>query len=168
MKDGVPQIEFMSLQFVVGLYQERGIRAMHELAPAIAEAMHAQVLEVFEQEGAVGGKPKWPPHAESTLDAKLFHPAKRSKKTGKLLKRRRKSTNPKLLQDTGNLINSLVEDWDDHVVEVYTNVPYAKYHTSPEPRTIIPLRDFTDIDRDAFEDDVANMILLHVTRPQAA
>lgn len=169
-KDGVPQIEFMSLQFVVGLYQERGIRAMHELAPAIAEAMHAEVLEVFETEGYG----EWPPFAASTLAERSFQPRARNKdgslkrtKKGKLVKRRARG-NPKLLQDTGNLVGSLVEDWDDHVVEVYTNVPYAKYHTSPEPRHIIPLRDFTDIDRDAFEDDVANMILLHVTRPQAA
>jgi phage gpG-like protein len=154
-KDGVPQIEFMSLQFVVGLYQERGMRAMHELAPAIAEAMHFEVLEVFEKEGAVGGKPKWDPFAWQR-DGK-------PKPKG-----RRYQGNPKLLQDTGNLVGSLVEDWDEHVVEVYTNVPYAKYHASPEPREKIPLRDFTDIDRDAFEDDVANMILLHVTRPQAA
>ena len=159
-KDGVPQIEFMSLQFVVGLYQERGVRAMHELAPAIAEAMHAEVLEVFETEGYG----EWPPLADSTLDRRLLY----SKKAMGKRKKKRRSSNPKLLQDTGNLVGSLVEDWDDHVVEVYTNVPYAKYHTSPEPRHIIPLRDFTDIDRDAFEDDVANMILLHVTRPQAA
>jgi phage gpG-like protein len=170
MADGVPKIDFRELQGVLGIYQERGRRVMGELSPAIAESLHHEVLEMFETEG----HGQWAPFAPSTLAARSFKPRARNKdgslkrtKKGKLVKRRSRG-NPKLLQDTGNLVGSMTPDWDEHMVEVYTNVPYAKYHASHEPRHVIPLRDFFDIDVEAFEQDVVDMMLLRLTRPEAA
>lgn len=153
-------VQFNALAHIVNIYQERGSRVIQELTPAIAEAMHAEVLEVFETEGYG----EWPPFADSTLDRRLLY----SKKAMGKRKKARRSRNPKLLQDTGNLINSLSPNWDEHMIEVYTNVPYAIFHVSPRPRRVIPLRDFFAIDTAVFEQDVVDMIDLHLRRPIAA
>jgi phage gpG-like protein len=165
--DGVPAIDFAELQGWMRIYQERGRRVMGELSPAIAESMHHEVLEMFETEG----HGKWPGFwwQRAGLPAPGSTKAKKKGKKGKLSKsNRRWQGNPKLLQDTGNLVGSMTPEWDEHIVEVYTNVPYAKYHASREPRHVIPLRDFFDIDVEAFEQDVVDMMLLRLTRPEAA
>lgn len=91
---------------------------------------------------------------------------KRTTKRKKLAKsNRRWQGNPKLLQDTGVLIGSLTPYTSDDIIEVYTNVRYAKYHVSHAPRKKIPLRDFFDIDTDAFERDIIQMIDVHLGRP---
>lgn len=146
MADGAA-IKFETLETIVRVYQERGRRAMVELAPAIAESLHFLVMEEFETEG----RGRWPGFWWERRG--LPKPAGR-----------RWQGSPKLLRDTGVLANSLTPNWDERMVEVYTNVPYAKYHVSPEPRTIIPRRDFLDIDREAFEGDVADMILDRIGR----
>jgi phage gpG-like protein len=87
---------------------------------------------------------------------------------GKKPNGRRWQGNPKLLRDTGILVGSITPDWDDESAEAFTNVPYAKYHVSQAPRSVIPLRDFFAFDRDAFEGDVADMILLRLDRDVAA
>lgn len=81
---------------------------------------------------------------------------------------RRWQGNPKLLQDTGVLVGSLTPHTAEDLIEVYTNVPYAKYHVSAAPRHKIPLRDFFDIDQAVFERDILDMIDLHIGRPIAA
>lgn len=78
---------------------------------------------------------------------------------------RRWQGNPKLLQDTGVLIGSLTPHTAEDLIEVYTNVPYAKYHVSAAPRHKIPLRDFFDINQAAFERDIIDMINVHIGRP---
>lgn len=178
MPDGTPVIEFRELQNFIGAFHARGRRALGEIAPAVAESMHAEVLEMFETEGhgqwpgfwwqraglPAPGTPKSGPVQRGD--------SKRQKKAlgrGKVAKsNRRWQGNPKLLQDTGNLVASMTPEWDEHIVEVYTNVPYAKYHASHEPRHVVPLRDFFDIDVEAFEQDVVDMLLLRLTRPEAA
>ncbi len=120
---------------------ERATGDVSRAMPVIAEALHFEVLEVFEKEGAVGGKPKWKGLAPSTL------------------KRRRASANPKILQDTTNLVGSITPDHGDSFVEAFTGVPYATYHISKAPRRIIPLRDFFDIDQEAFIDEAADIIV---------
>lgn len=155
-------IEFDTLEYFCRIYQERGRRAMGELAPAIAESMHSEVLEVFETEGYG----EWEGFAWQRTG--IIGPAKKPSTKGKSGRRWRGT--PKLLQDTGNLIGSLTPEWDADIVEVYTNVPYAKYHISPEPRHVIPLRDFFAIDTASFEQDVVDMLDLHLRRhiPSAA
>ena len=146
------RIEFESVNALVRTLDDRAARAVRELRAPIADAMHAEVLEVFETEGYG----EWPQYADSTLNRKLFGP--------------RRSSNPKLLQDTGNLVGSLQPAWDDSSVEVFTNVPYAKYHISARPRRVIPLRDFFAIDVAAFEADVVDMFETYMLRhtPTAA
>lgn len=145
-------IEYFELQNVVGIYQKRAEQVPAELMPIIGEALVTQVLEVFETEGYG----EWEPYADSTLDRKLFGP--------------RRTPNPKLLQDTGNLVGSITPVWDEASGEVsaYTNVPYAIFHTSRAPRTKIPLRDPFAIDVVFFENDVAQMVEFRMTREPVA
>jgi phage gpG-like protein len=153
-------INFESLEYFCRIYQERGRRAMGELAPAIAESMLALVLEEFETEG----HGEWVGFAWQRTG--VFGPAKKPSTKGKSGRRWRGT--PKLLQNTGNLVGSITPDYNADLVEVYTNVPYAKYHISPEPRSKIPLRDFFAIDAAAFEQDVVDMLDTHLRRPIAA
>lgn len=162
-------IEYSQLGMVVCLYEDRAQRAWAELGPVIAEGMHAEVLEVFETQGYG----EWPPFAPSTLQARSFKPRARNKdgslkrtKKGKLVKRRRIKGTPKLLQDTGLLVGSLTPVWNASEVEVYTNVRYAKFHITGTRH--MPQRNFLSIDLDAYESDVASMIVDYITRPQAA
>ena len=141
------RIDVEGLHAVIAAFDERGAQASRELRTPIALALHAEVMEVFETEGYGD----WPGFADSTLNRRLFGP--------------RPSSNPKLLQDTGNLVGSIQIDADDLSVQAYTNVPYAVYHVSPLPRSVIPLRDFLFIDTVMFEADVADMFELHITRP---
>ncbi len=146
-------IEYFELQNVVGIYQKRGENAPAELMGAIGEALVSEVLEVFDTEGYG----EWEPYADSTLDRKMFGA--------------RPNANPKLLQETGNLVGSIshVSDASGEVT-AYTNVPYAIFHTSRAPRSRLPLRDFFAIDEQFFEAEVAEMLELHVARnlPSAA
>jgi len=115
-------------------------------------------------------------HALGSVERRYGRPASPTRNRKKKRKRKastqryydRMQGNPKLLQDTGNLVGSITPDWTDNVIEAYTNVPYAKYHISPAPRHVIPLRDFFDIDMARFEADVVDMILTRVDQPQAA
>ena len=153
-------IDFFELQTILGIYRKRGERALAELAPEAAESLVAFVLEEFETEG----DGDWPGFAWQRTG--VYGPAKKPSTKGKSGRRWRGT--PKLLQDTGNLVGSITPDYDENTAEAYTNVPYAKYHASAEPRRVIPLRDFFDIDRNAFESDIADMLLLRLTRPMAA
>jgi phage gpG-like protein len=218
------RIDFQNPSAIVRVFENRGTRAMRELRAPIAEALHAEVLEVFESEGYG----KWPGFAwqrrgeppPGTPKGPKFGPAKppkpltarqqanvekreaaaraEKKKARKLRalfghsmgavnrrysdaklvrtkKRKRPAKsyrrwqgNPKLLQDTGNLVGSLQRDWSDDAVEIFTNVPYAKFHISPDPRRVIPLRDFFDINTAKVEQDIVRMFEIHMARPVAA
>jgi phage gpG-like protein len=218
------RIDFQNLSAIVRVFENRGTRAMRELRAPIAEALHAEVLEVFESEGYG----KWPgfwwqraglPPPGTPIGEK-FGPAKpekpltartvkmRAKKAKRIAAEQRKTRklkalfghsmgavnrrysdaklvrtkkrkgpaksyrrwqgNPKLLQDTGNLVGSLQRDWSDDAVEIFTNVPYAKFHISPDPRRVIPLRDFFDINTAKVEMDIVRMFEIHMARPVAA
>ena len=212
------------------MYDQRARNVFAEIASSAAEAMHAEVLEVFDTEGYG----KWPPFAwqrrgepppgtpmgprlgpvtpkqaaarekeaarvarkkaaarvEARRQKKLrarfgfamgavdrayaggvkpsARPSRRKKKRRRSAKTaryyRRMQGSPKLLQDTGNLVGSVTPFSANDVIEVFTNVPYAKYHVSPEPRRVIPLRDFFDIDLANFEADVVRMVLFRIER----
>ena len=150
MAEGV-KIDFTTLQQVVSLVGKRGTRALHEMAPAIAESLVSEVLEVFETEGRGTWQRYW------------WEVQGLPKPKG-----RRWRGNPRLLQDTGNLVGSITPASDDLVAEAFTNVPYAKYHASKAPRAVIPLRDFFDIDMASFEADVVDMLLYRLDRDVAA
>lgn len=114
------------------------------LTPVIAEDLVSCILERFElQSGFSQGA--WEALEDSTIDA------------------RRVSKSPKMLEDSGVLLGSITPFDDAETAEAYTNVPYAKYHVSAEPRTKIPLRDFTDIDFAAVSDRAAELVLAELT-----
>lgn len=93
------------------------------LTPLIGEELHSEIIGNFENQRGHQQGP-WPPRKD---------PMKRG------------GEHP-LLRDTSVMFGSLTMVSDAEGAEVYTNVPYAKYHVSHEPRTKMPLRDFFDID----------------------
>lgn len=88
----------------------------------LAQIMHVMVEDKFEDQG-----PGWTGFAESTL------------------RRRRVSTSPKLLQDTGDMVGSLQPAAGADFAEVFTNKAYARYHLEGDG---VPKRDFFAIDID--------------------
>ena len=127
--------------------EQAGADVAAETMPVLAEILVSSVHEVFEREGAVAGRPRWPELAESTK-------RKRAK--------RQASGVFKILQDTGILAGSIMPHADQAVAEAFTNVPYAGYHISDAPRRIIPLRDFTDIDFESAQREAIDVILAQV------
>lgn len=91
----------------------------------LAQILHVMVEDEFENNGPGGGK--WKEFAESTL------------------RRRRRSTTPMLLQDSGDMINSLQLDAGPDFAELFTNKEYARFHLEGDG---VPKRDFFDIDVD--------------------
>ena len=127
--------------------QAAGADVAAETMPVLAEILVSSVHEVFEREGAVAGRPKWPPLAPSTIEKR----------------RKRQPTGVfKILQDTGLLAGSIMPHADQAVAEAFTNVPYAGYHISAAPRRVIPLRDFTDIDFEAAQREAVDVILSQI------
>lgn len=152
MADDGAAIDFWELKHVIGIAERRAARVIPEIAPEVAEALVTEVLEVFETEG-YGEWPRFWWEREGLPQPNT---------------RRFKGGGAKLLQDTGNLVGSITPAHEDDEAIAYTNVPYAKYHASHEPREVIPLRDFFAIDQQRFSEDVADMILLRLDRPMAA
>lgn len=91
----------------------------------LAQILHVMVEDEFENNGPGGGK--WKAFAESTL------------------RRRRRSATPMLLQDTGDMVNSLQPDAGPDFAELFTNKEYARFHLEGDG---VPKRDFFDIDVD--------------------
>lgn len=108
-----------------------------DLMPVVAEMLVSAVQEQFETEG----QGKWPPLKPSTLK-----------------KRRGGGVGAKILQDTGIFAGSITPDYGPNFAEAYTNVPYAIFHTSDQPRTIIPYRNPFDIDEGAFLDEIVKLV----------
>lgn len=117
---------------------ERKGGSVDEYAEPIAEQMVEAVLERFELESGFMQGP-WPP-------SDFSH-------------RSRQAENNKLLRDTGVMFGSITPWADGNVAEAFTNVPYAKFHVSHEPREVIPLRDFFDISIDAIAEYACEIIL---------
>jgi phage gpG-like protein len=93
---------------------------MTEVNEQLAQILHVMVEDKFENQG-----PGWKGFAPSTL------------------RRRRKSTTPHLLQDTGDLVGSLTPFGGTDFAEVFTNKKYARYHLEGDG---VEKRDFFDID----------------------
>lgn len=91
----------------------------------LAQILHVMVEDEFENNGPGGGK--WKAFAESTL------------------RRRRRSATPMLLQDTGDMVNSLQPNAGPDFAELFTNKEYARFHLEGDG---VPKRDFFDIDVD--------------------
>jgi len=141
-------IDFAELQELAADFKKRGGN-LEGVTEVIAADLAAAVEENFERErGHEQGK--WPALAKSTL---------------KKMSPRRRASSFKILRDTGALAGSITPYSDGLVAEAYTNVPYAKYHTSKLPRTKIRLRDFLDVDIDKVMKDTAELLLAEVIPP---
>jgi phage gpG-like protein len=68
------------------------------------------------------------------------------------------SKSAKILQDTGRLRNSIVNDSSSKGAEVGTNVEYAKYHDSDKPRKKLPQRKFLWISQMRIDQILNNVI----------
>ena len=108
----------------------------------VLELIALDMVDRVEDEFATEGHGRWPKLAESTL-----------------AKRRKKGRGAMILQDTTHLVQNIDAAWELDFAEAFTNVEYAKYHTSKAPRKKIPLRDFMDIDLDEVREDAAQMLL---------
>lgn len=108
-----------------------------DLTPNVAEILVDKLEEVFEREGAVGGRTQWQPS------------------------QRAEEQSGQTLQDTGNLAGSMEGEWDSESAFAGSDVPYGKYHLpgDSEGERKVPVRDWTAIDFDAATDEVSELIL---------
>jgi phage gpG-like protein len=129
------RIDSNKLPAVVADFVKKGGN-LGELTPLIAEQLHEAVTERFETESGFE-QGKWKPRQQLVKRGGV-HP---------------------LLRDTGVLYGSLTPESDPESAQVFTNVPYAIYHMSHQPRTKMPLRDFFDIDWNSVTEYAADLIL---------
>ncbi len=134
------ELDFTPLGDALLALEAAGATVGAEVMPAIAENLVFHVQEVFDKQGAIAGRDRWPDLAPST-------------------KASRRGTSYIILQDTGNLAASITPFSEAVVAEAFTNVPYAGYHVSDRPRKKIPLRDFTDIDFETAQREACDLIL---------
>ncbi len=97
----------------------------------VAEDLVAAVNDEFE----TAGHGSWDPLAESTLR-----------------KRRKEGKGAEILKDNGRFAGSIQPDSGPDFAEASTDVFYAVYHVSDEPRSIIPLRNPFDVPEEIFEE----------------
>lgn len=147
----VVELDTSEVQDAISRIARRGERMPQEVLPLAAEVLHSAVLEVFETEGF------------GTWERFWWQRQGLPKPSG-----RRWLGTPKLLQDTGNLVGSMSPEYGRDYAEVFTNVPYAKYHASQRPREVIPLRDFFDVDEKELVEELEYMIELRMHRPSIA
>lgn len=108
-----------------------------DLTPTIGEILVERVLDKFEEEG-----PGWMSLMPSTIA------------------KRRTSESYKILQDRGVLVGSISKAYGPDFAQADTNVPYAIFHVYGTIN--MPRRDFLDIDLDAVQQEIAEMILHEV------
>lgn len=104
----------------------------------VAEMLVSAVNDEFE----TNGRGKWPELAESTKERK---------------QRAGRDPNKMLFWD-GALSGSIEGDYGPDWAAAQTGVEYAVYHVSDEPRTVLPLRDFFDVDP-AVLDEAEELVL---------
>jgi len=107
-----------------------------DLGPAldvIGEMLVQRVHEEFETQG----QGEWPELSESTL--------------------RRRGADAEMLRDTDRWYSSNQPETDDDSVTVGTDVEYAVYHVSDQPRSVIPLRNPYVLRDDAI-DEIAEVV----------
>ena len=107
----------------------------------VAEDLVSRVNDKFES-----GGPGWAALADSTLR-----------------QRRKAGRGAQILKDTGRLAGSIEPDSGSDYAEAATDVEYAVYHVSDEPREKIPKRDFMDVLDDGATDYAAEAIMAYLT-----
>lgn len=105
-----------------------GLRDMRPLWQAVGMYIQRQTIkERFDKEQSPGGQ-KWKPLSQSTVNHR---------------KKRHKSGNMKILQDTGELRRSITYEAEPNSVRVGTNLKYARTHQFG--RGNIPARPFLGV-----------------------
>jgi phage gpG-like protein len=135
------KVDFGELKFWLNALADRG-RNLKQLNRSLALILIEQVDENF----ATAGHGTWPPLAPATL-----------------ARRRGGGAGAQILVDTGRLaasVNAANIDTGNDYIEVFSNVKYAKYHVSSEPRTKVPLRDFLAIDMPKFQQEALEILLV--------
>jgi phage gpG-like protein len=143
MEAAAVKVDMSPLKFWLTELERRG-RNLKEVNKGLASIM----IEMVDENFATQGHGEWPPLAPSTL-----------------ARRRQKGAGAQILQDTGRLAASINQgntNVTENIVEVYTNVKYAKYHVSPLPRKKIPLRDFLKIDMQHFLDEATEVLVSEI------
>jgi phage gpG-like protein len=134
------QIDASQLRRLMEDFEDAAER-LPELMPAVAEVLVSAVSQEFETEG----RGRWQKLADSTLES-----------------RRRRGRGAKILQDSGIFAGSIMPYVEHDLAEAFTNVPYAIFHTSDEPRTVIPYRNPFDIDMEAAQEEMVRIVLAGV------
>lgn len=110
----------------------------------VAETLVSAVSDEFHTEG----RGRWPKLAESTL-------------------RKRRGTEAQILQDTGRFAGSIQAEAGPDWAEASTDVSYASYHVSDEPRFVIPLRNPFDVPDEVLDEAmmmILNDMMAHLER----
>lgn len=126
------EVDVRELTKQIGLLQQHG-ENLDSITANFAQKLHFLVEEKFDQQ-----VPGWPPLSPLTL------------------RKRRKSRDPHMLQDSGDLVNSLQPASGPDFSEVFTNKAYARPHLEGLG---VPKRDFFAIDIDQAVEDFADEIL---------
>jgi phage gpG-like protein len=138
MAAAAADVDLSDLAAAVAGFRQRGGH-LQPVMHAIAEGFVAAVNDNFE----TGGHGAWPGLATSTLKA-------------------RRGNTAQILKDTGRLAASIQAYATDDYAEAATDVAYAVFHVSKEPRSKIPLRDFLNIPTEQLVDEPAEMILSYI------
>jgi hypothetical protein len=127
-------------------------KVLKDLERTLPGATHSALEQIsiimaglVEDEIQTQGHGKWPPFAEATLE------------------KRRKSESPKLLQDTGLFAETVGAAVEGEAAVAFTNVWYMVFHTSHEPRHVIPYRNPFDIPEAELLSQAEDIVLASVT-----
>lgn len=140
------QLDWSAVDDAIAKLGDAGAEVGHQVMSVGAEILVAEVLEVFDKQGAVHGGEAWVPFWWQRRG--LPKPSGR-RWQGTLM----------LLQDSGVLVGSITPFSEALVAEAFTNVPYAGFHVSQRPRRVIPMRDFTLIDFEKAQSEFIDVIL---------
>jgi phage gpG-like protein len=80
-----------------------------------------------------------------------------------LAKRRKGGRGAQILVDTGRFAGSIQPGFGPDFAEASTDIAYAVYHCSDEPRTMIPMRNPFDVN-DARLDEIEELLLTDMAR----
>lgn len=120
-------------------------RNLRNVMDIIAGDMVGMVEENFETEGIASPAGKW----------KELDPAT-------IAQRRKEGKGAKILQNTAVMAGSVMPEYGNDFAMAFTNIEYAVFHVSPEPREVIPLRDFLNIDMELLQQDAIDLLTAQV------
>lgn len=137
-------IDTSKLERLIDEYRERG-EDLRDVAYQARAILKTAIDDIFYTEGTASAKgEKW-------------KPSRRAIDQGGMT-----------LNDTGILAGTLDMDSGEDWVSGGSAVPYGKYHLPPEKSGhdvttgVMPVRDWLDVDEDAFLDDVGDLLVSHL------